>query len=236
MSNCLAIEASGEVLSLAACAGDRRASRALAPAKRESARLYVHVTELLAEIGISVRDLRCIAFGCGPGSFTGVRLAATAAQSLAWACGAQVARRSSLAVLAAGVFRRHDVPRVALCVDARMGRAYFGVYRRTADGEVLAEQPDQLVVPGEFVATLQAGAPPCDAAGNGWAAFPVLRDLPAFRPIAGEEAPLPAATDLLSMALRDEAAGRLLPPELALPEYLAHGPVVAAHPPRDAVD
>jgi tRNA threonylcarbamoyladenosine biosynthesis protein TsaB len=230
VTRCLAIEASAEVLSLAACAGERRASRELSPAKRESARLFLHVAELLREIGSGVRDLQCVAFGCGPGSFTGVRLAAAAAQSLAWGCGAQVARRSSLAVLAAGVFRRHDVPRVAVCVDARMGRAYFGLYGRAAGGDVIAEEPDRLVVPGDLVASAGRDGAACAAAGNGWAAFPVLHDLRAFRPIAGEEAALPAATDLLSMALLDQAAGRLLPPERALPEYLAHGPVVAASP------
>ena len=211
-------------LSIAAQARGRRAERNLTPAQAESARLYVHIGELLGEVGARLAELDCVAFGCGPGSFTGVRLAATAAQALGYGLGIRVCRRSSLAVLAAGALRSLRARRVAVCVDARMGRAYFGLYGPAGEGDVLALQPDALIVPDHLA--LPPG-PPCVAVGSGWAVWPQLTEHNSGQIAALQTELLPSASELLNMAGADFASDRLVSPELALPDYLAHGPVVA---------
>ena len=86
----LAIEAATDQFSLAACRGGRSECWESRPARDETQRIYEHVERLLARLDANLSNLEFVAFGCGPGSFTGVRVAASAVQAIAFARGMPV--------------------------------------------------------------------------------------------------------------------------------------------------
>jgi tRNA threonylcarbamoyladenosine biosynthesis protein TsaB len=91
------------------------------------------VEALLGESGIALEDLDGLAFGRGPGAFTGLRIATGVMQGLAFGANLPVAPVSSLAAVA------EQVPAavgeaILVCNDARMGEVYWGVFGREADG------------------------------------------------------------------------------------------------------
>jgi tRNA threonylcarbamoyladenosine biosynthesis protein TsaB len=89
------------------------------------------IAQLLAESGLTLTQLDLIAFGRGPGAFTGVRLAAGVAQGLAFAAGLPVLPVSDLAALAQQAFKQARAPaRALVCQDARMGEVYWGCFER----------------------------------------------------------------------------------------------------------
>lgn len=227
---CLAIETATDRMSLAVCRGEQLAVWEAQPARDETQRIYQHVERLLGELQLRLQDLDCVAFGCGPGSFTGVRMAAAAAQAFGFALGIPVCRRSSLAVMAATALREVDGDTVGVCIDARMGRAYLAVYRRHADRGVVPVVADSLVDPASY--RLPVGEP-FVAVGPGWGAHAVLSERHAALISRIWPALLPSARDLLNMARDDHRHGCLVTPDEALPEYLGLAPasVLAAAAP-----
>ncbi len=221
----LALEASSDRLSLAARCGARVEYFEVMPARKATAAVYEHARQLLGRLGAGFADLDYVAFGCGPGSFTGVRVAAAVAQALGYSCSIPVCRISSLAVLAAAAGPGLH----AICSDARMGRAYAGLYRvgpvervGTALAAVPAPvMPEALVDPLTFTFP---GKEPFTALGDGWQAWPVLRGRHESRLLAACPELLPSARDLLSMADLEFSAGRVVAPADALPEYLGQAP------------
>jgi tRNA threonylcarbamoyladenosine biosynthesis protein TsaB len=173
------------------------------------------VDELLVQGGVALADLDGIAFGRGPGGFTGLRIAAGVAQGLAYAAGLPVAVVSSLAAVA------ERVPAIAgdtilICNDARMGEVYWGLYLRQADGSVAALGSER-VSPPDLVA---AAASARHAAGNGLARYASLRSALAARGLQVHEGLYPRADAIARLGALEFAAGRALPPEAALPSYV----------------
>lgn len=214
--NLLALETSSPVGSVALATADRLLVREIATAREQTERILALVDELLGEAGIGVRELSGIAFGRGPGSFTGLRVSAAVAQGLGAVGGAPLLPVSSLLCLAERVWREQRYARGLACVDAHMGEVYwceFGV-----DGGTAAiVGPERLGSPSEVVPL--AGAPWC-AVGSGFAAH--ADALAAVRAAAADVWPAlaPSAVDLLPRARRDLAAGRGAEPAAALPVYL----------------
>lgn len=179
--------------------------------------VFEWVRELLEESSLSLGDLDCIAFGAGPGSFTGVRVAAALAQGLGFASRLPLCPVSSLATLAAGAFRNTAAETVACCLDARMGEVYFGAYRRDAEWGVLPLVDDVLLAPEAVRLT---GPASILAVGSGWTAYPELLarlegDLLDVLPEL-----LPSAAELALLARPRYQAGQTVSPADALPNYL----------------
>lgn len=213
---CLAIETSSAISSVAACGSGLVTSGEYGSPGEQSRQVYSCVRDVMRDAGVGLGDLDCIAFGCGPGGFTGLRVGAAVAQSLAYGAGLPVCRISSLAVLAAAAMRARDVTCVAACVDARMGEAYLGVYSR--DGTTLrADVPDRLVSPDEFVLDANCRA---FAAGGGWSAYPQLYAANEDRLIETDTALVPGAVALLGLAAQEFGAGRAVAPHEAVPNYV----------------
>jgi tRNA threonylcarbamoyladenosine biosynthesis protein TsaB len=188
---------------------------------RDHARLLLPMVDaLLADAGLSLGALDGIAFGRGPGSFTGVRIAAAVTQGLAAGADLPVLPVSSLRALAEQARRRTIEQGAAppgawlACMDARMGEVYWGVFEPdVADSAECVSAPQLLA---GLRATAVAGA-----AGKGLSAWPdiaVSLQLPADRVFAQAE---PHALDVAQLALRDLGCGLpWLDAALAQPVYL----------------
>ncbi|RBL65802.1 tRNA (adenosine(37)-N6)-threonylcarbamoyltransferase complex dimerization subunit type 1 TsaB, partial [Pseudomonas sp. MWU13-2625] len=95
-------------------------------------KLLPMIQELLANAGVTLQQVEAIAFGRGPGAFTGVRIAIGVVQGLAFALERPVLPVSNLAVLAQRALREHGATQVASAIDARMVEVYWGCYQEVA--------------------------------------------------------------------------------------------------------
>ncbi|CAA0083209.1 tRNA threonylcarbamoyladenosine biosynthesis protein TsaB [BD1-7 clade bacterium] len=148
MTQLLAIETSAARCSVALQVNDQITERSLSGQRSHTASLLPFVQELLADAGIAVKDLDAIVFSAGPGSFTGIRLAASVAKSLAYAADIPVVAVSSLAVLAQGGYRCHQLSSCGVVSDARMDELYLGHYAletSPAGPVMVAKSADDLV-------------------------------------------------------------------------------------------
>ena len=217
----LAIDTSTETCSVALRVGDAVAVRRHPGAREQTAHVLPLVQALLAEAGITLRDLDAIACGHGPGAFTGVRVAVSVAQGLAYGAQVPAIGISTLAALAQQAARlQAGATHLLPALDARMGELYAGAYAVGDDGLVSALAPDRLVRPDDFPAglpALPAGAA-WTAIGSGWAAYP---DLAARVPVAaGMLTGEPDAEDVLALAVRAFDRGEAVTAERLLPVYL----------------
>lgn len=213
----LAIETSSAACSAALFVDGAIEERyALAP-RQHAALILPMIESLLAESGSSAAELEAIAFGRGPGSFTGVRIAASIVQGIAFAADLPVIPVSTLAALALGGMRESSGSRVMAALDARRDEVYWGCYGKTA-GNVLLLGDERVCTPAALPGP-EAGD--WVAAGSGWAAYAdvlmqrfgtqVVRVLPDLEPRAG---------DVVRIAVDEYRQGRLLKPEEAVPVYL----------------
>jgi tRNA threonylcarbamoyladenosine biosynthesis protein TsaB len=182
-----------------------------------STRLLPAIRELFDEAGLVLADCDAIAFGAGPGSFTGLRTATGVAQGLAFGLNRPVVPIGTLLACAESVrLRNPAATRVLAALDARMDEVYWADYAwDDAQGEwrtihpASLDAPDRLGLPDE----------PFILAGNAAAEFGArLAATAAAQAI--DHAALPHALPLAHAALRALRAGRTVPAELAAPEYI----------------
>lgn len=187
----------------------------LAP-RQHAALILPMIEDLLARAGLSRHALDVIAFGRGPGAFTGLRIAAGVAQGLALGLDLPVVPVSTLAALA----QASGADRTLAALDARLGEVYFGYYTRGADGLVVADTADGLAPP-------DAIALPADPAwrgagvGPGWGAYGEVLGARLGHCIDAVDADVqPRAGGLARLAAAAYARGEAVSAERALPAYL----------------
>ncbi len=135
--------------------------------REHSSLILAMLDELMAEAGVSLSTLDAIAFGQGPGSFVGLRIAASVTQGIAFSHELPVVPVSSLAALAQG----SGFDNTLTAFDARMGEVYWGAYSRNSDnimelvGVEMVCKPGQVICPGNTDMTRWAGV------GTGWSAY-----------------------------------------------------------------
>lgn len=194
-------------------------------------RVLPMVDELLAEAGLTLKRLDAIAFGRGPGSFTGVRMAATVTQGLAFGAGLGVVPISDLRAVAQRALGWDAlINRVLVCNDARMSEVYWACFERgpgepglaRLEGEERVSKPSAVALPSSWATAT--------AVGRGFAVYgDALRA--AVPAVTIGPSPLvrllPRASEIALLAVPEVAAGRLMSPEEAIPVYLrdnvAHG-------------
>jgi tRNA threonylcarbamoyladenosine biosynthesis protein TsaB len=218
MTAILAIETSSAACSAALSIDGEIVERyALAP-RQHASLLLPMVESLLVEAGLNISALDACAFGRGPGSFTGVRIAASVIQGIAFAAGLPVVAVSTLAALAAGGARESHQENILAALDARKDEVYFAAYRITGN--------DQAVLFGEeIVCTPAAVVIPEDdewvGVGSGWAAHAeVLAKTAGDRVVRIMHDLEPRAHDVATIAATDFLAGRVLDASEAVPVYL----------------
>ena len=185
-----------------------------AEAERGHAELILTmIDELLKESATRLSDLTAIAFGRGPGSFTGVRLAASVTQGLAFGAGVPVVPVSDLRAVAQRVATQH----VLVCNDARMQEVYWACFERGPDGLMQPVTDERVSKPADVqLPAAWKGV----GAGRGFAAYTMLQERLADQLSNIEPTVLPRAQEVVLLAIEAVRGGRLQPPESAVPTYI----------------
>jgi tRNA threonylcarbamoyladenosine biosynthesis protein TsaB len=214
----LAVETSTPACSAALMvAGEVLERYALAP-RQHAALMLPMIESLLLEAGVTVSQLDAIAFGRGPGSFTGVRIAASVVQGIAFAADLPVVPVSTLAALALGGMRATGGQRVMAALDARMSEVYWGCYAASGVHAVSLHGSECVCAPTDIP---RPQGNDWIGVGSGWEACgekllqttggQLLRLLPDLEP---------HATDVVRLASVDYRQGKTVSPEAAVPVYL----------------
>jgi tRNA threonylcarbamoyladenosine biosynthesis protein TsaB len=213
--NLLAIDTAGRACSVALETNGRVIERIETRARMHAATVLPMAEACLDEAGLSLAGLDGIAFGQGPGSFTGLRIAASVTQGLAFGADLPVAPVSSLAAVAAAARRAHGWERVLVANDARMDEVYAGAYDTGPDGLPEVVMADALLTPSALVVPGGGG---WSGAGTAFSAWPELAGrlgLAVCDP--GLE---PTARDLLGLARAVLERGEGVAAWEAVPVYL----------------
>lgn len=215
----LAIDTATEACSVALWNnGEKHALFEICP-REHTQRILPMVQQILAESGVSLNQLDALAFGRGPGSFTGVRIGIGIAQGLAMGADLPMIGVSTLATMAQGAFRQMGATQVLAAIDARMGEVYWGQYQRQNDGVWVGENAEAVFTPERAQQNVMALAGEWASVGTGWGTYP---DMAAATPImlVDGQITLPQAEDMLPLALVDFALGKMTAVENAQPTYL----------------
>jgi tRNA threonylcarbamoyladenosine biosynthesis protein TsaB len=147
----LAIDTSTDGCSAALLvAGNIKERFKIAP-KQHTSLILPMIDELLTEADLKLEHLDTIAFGAGPGSFTGIRLAASIAQGLSFVADIPIMGVSALRTLAQEIYVEFKIPEILIVQDARMQEVYYGKYRVDSSKIMQSVDPDQIIAPGKLV-------------------------------------------------------------------------------------
>lgn len=221
MTTLLALDTATEACSVALLHDGKVLSHYEVIPRLHAQRLLPMIRDLMAEAGLPLSAIDAIAFGRGPGAFTGVRIAIGVVQGLAFALERPVLPVSNLAVLAQRAYREHGAHQVASAIDARMDEVYWGCYRETVGEMRLAGV--EAVLPPELAELPVDATGEWFGSGTGWG----YSDRIAVK-LAGHDAQmLPHAQDLLTLATFAWQRGEAVVADEAQPVYLRDKVAVA---------
>jgi tRNA threonylcarbamoyladenosine biosynthesis protein TsaB len=181
--------------------------------RQHAERILELVEALLVEAGLKPAELDAVAFGRGPGMFTGLRIGAGVTQGIAFAADLPVVPVSTLQVLAQG----QGADRVLAALDARMGQVYWGGFVRGDDGFMKPVSEERVESPGSII--LPDGS--WFGAGSGWDQY-IDELLPRLQAqvTAWQAQAFPSAADLVRLGERAVAQGLAVSADLAIPVYV----------------
>lgn len=208
----LALETSTDLGSCALWRDGVVSERVCPPGRSHSETLLPLVRELLVEAGVKIAQLDAIAFGVGPGAFTGLRIACGAAQGLAVAANVPLIPVTSLETLAAMA----GAECVLALLDARMGEVYSGSYLLTADGYAL-DGEIRVSAPGDVSLPAGSGWLAC---GNAITAYPALAERLSAADVATQSGVVPSAAAVAQLAVPRAMRGEGIDAALAVPLYV----------------
>lgn len=218
-ANILALDTSTENCSVALLTDNNLYTRcALAP--RDHTKLVLPmVDEVLREAGLKLADVDALAFGRGPGSFTGVRIGIGIAQGLAFGADLPMIGISTLAAMAQATYRQHGAERAVCAIDARMSEVYWGQYLRQENGDWQLVGEECVIPPAELAEQIAADGERWAQAGTGWGAY--SEQLAALK-LATEPTDVlyPSAEDIVFLARYRWQAGETVSAEESSPVYL----------------
>ncbi|MFJ2337611.1 tRNA (adenosine(37)-N6)-threonylcarbamoyltransferase complex dimerization subunit type 1 TsaB [Pseudomonas protegens] len=214
MSTLLALDTATEACSVALLHDGKVTSHYEVIPRLHAQKLLPMIQELLANAGVTLQQVEAIAFGRGPGAFTGVRIAIGVVQGLAFALERPVLPVSNLAVLAQRALREHGATQVASAIDARMDEVYWSCYQEVA-GEMRLVGAEA-VLPPEVAALPEGSSGDWFGAGTGWGYGERIAV-----ELSGQDAGmLPHAVDLLTLAQFAWERGEAIVADQAQPVYL----------------
>ncbi|PKG97474.1 tRNA (adenosine(37)-N6)-threonylcarbamoyltransferase complex dimerization subunit type 1 TsaB [Paraglaciecola sp. MB-3u-78] len=170
--NILIIDTATEACSVALEVNEQVFNRFEVCPQQHSQRILPMIDEVLTEADVTLQNLDYLAFGRGPGSFTGVRIATGVLQGLALGTGHKVVGISTLAAMAQQAYVQNKSELVTAAIDARMSEVYFGQYQLQQN--VMTLIGEEQVIPPEEALVLLSGHLEMAGVGTGWQAYPVL--------------------------------------------------------------
>ena len=209
----LALDTSTEYCSAALLAGDAVYERGALAGQKHSQLVLAMVDAVLREAGVALADLDGIAYGEGPGSFTGLRIGCGVVQGLAFGANLRVVGVGTLLAMAEG----SGASRAVCCLDARMNEIYHAAYEKRDGAWHALHEPTVCAA---------AAAPPVPGAGwlacgSGFRAYAdALHARYGDQLAATEPDVYPRAADVARLAAPRFACGDATPPELAAPLYV----------------
>ncbi|HZV63191.1 MAG TPA: tRNA (adenosine(37)-N6)-threonylcarbamoyltransferase complex dimerization subunit type 1 TsaB [Methylophilaceae bacterium] len=209
----LALDTSTEYLSLALMLDGKVLSEDMHAGQTHSQLILPLIGEMLSNAGLQLRELDGIAFGAGPGSFTGLRIGCGVAQGLAFGASLPVAGISTLLALA----HSSEADKVIACLDARMGEVYHAAYAKSGAGWQEASPPG-LYKPEEVPLLTGEG---WTGAGSGWSAYGNILNK-VYTGLMSNTLPVayPRATSIAALAEPIFEAGLGVPAAQAAPIYI----------------
>jgi tRNA threonylcarbamoyladenosine biosynthesis protein TsaB len=211
----LAFDTSTDWLTVAVGDGSTWDGHAERAAQANSERILPTIDAMLDRAGWRLADLDGIAFGAGPGAFTGVRIACGVAQGLAFGAQLRVVAVPTLLALAQQGWRERGERRVFACLDARMQEVYVAFYERNGDGWRTIREPS-VVKPSD----VEVPDGRWDGRGDGFAAYPEVASRSGVDRV--DAAAIPHARDIGDLAIPIFERGEGVPADEALPLYVRH--------------
>lgn len=188
----------------------------LAP-RRHAEIILGMIDGLLAEAGMTLNMLDALAFGRGPGAFTGLRISAGIVQGLAFGAELPVVPVSTLAALAQSA--DSDSQYLVSAIDARMGEIYWCIYRRDSDGMVCAVTDEQVSLPGQLLLPNPPGS--CFGIGSGWATYHDTLSAVTGKDLTGFNGDcFPRSRHILELAVPELRQGNTIAADRVAPVYL----------------
>lgn len=205
MKTILALDTATEACSVALShAGNITFLNELSP-RTHTQRILPMIDELLQQADISLNQVDYLAFGRGPGSFTGVRVGVGVAQGLAMGANLPVVGVSNLLAMAEQAYQELGAANVIALIDARMNEVYFAQFQRNEQGwqEIV---PEQVCAPEKAIAQFVLAEQPITVVGTGWAAYSQFSA--ENQPLVISDITLPSAKYMLSLAETAIAQGK----------------------------
>jgi tRNA threonylcarbamoyladenosine biosynthesis protein TsaB len=208
----LAIDTATERCSVALLIDGHCVERSIDTARGHAEIVLPMIDEVLREGAVRLGELDALAFGRGPGAFTGVRIAAGVVQGLALGSGLPVAAISDLAAIALEHTAAGECALTA--IDARMGEVYWAVYERTGLDQLVLIDPEQVGAPE----SVRSDGDVSVCAGSGVKAYPdIAGHWPGARVVADA---LPRARAIAALGAAAVRRGETCSAAQALPVYL----------------
>ena len=225
MANIMAIDSSTEACSVALAFNGVLVKRYKVAARKHAELILPMVDEVLKEAGIQLDELDAIACCVGPGAFTGLRIAISVAQGLAYGANLSCIPVSSLQALAYDVFRQSDADACLVALDARMNEVYFSAFMR-GDNNLPVEIYPQQVVPaeqielsGKALQSISLQPNKLVKVGNAWGVYQFSDQINSFD-ASQLNIQFPNAEMMLPIANAAYKNQKLLKPEFLQPVYL----------------
>lgn len=212
----LIIDTSTEACSVALLQNNQLTSRFDVTPQSHTKMVLPMVDSLLSEANIKVSALDAVAWGRGPGSFTGVRIGTGIMQGIAMGADKSVIPLSTLATMAQQAIEEHQAEYVMAGIDARMGEVYWAVYQNINGLAKLVEQ--EIVASPEALNALNFEQPHYVGVGTAWQAYPQLKELANITVL--EEILYPQAKSMAALAVQALKDGEVVDVADAAPVYV----------------
>jgi tRNA threonylcarbamoyladenosine biosynthesis protein TsaB len=213
----LAVDTSTEACS-AALYVDGEINQHYEIAPRQHSRLILNmIDELMSEADIAPKNIDVLAFGRGPGSFMGVRIAAGIVQGISFAHSIPVVPVSTLAAIASIAIEKTGINNALALIDARMQEVYCGIYKKT-DSDLILQGKESVISPDNVA------LPDTDswvAAGSGWTAYADVFNKKIDNGfVTSVDDCFPSAAAIARLAVRDYEKGIAVTAAETVPVYL----------------
>lgn len=219
--NVLCVDTSTEACSVAVlcqtATGQVISDKFMLVPREHTTKILPTVEQVLQSAGLNLSDMDIIAYGRGPGSFTGVRIGISIAQGLAFGSEKNMVGVSTLQAMAQQAFKMHAAKDVYAAIDARMGEVYFAHYRLAEELMILVGE-EVVIKPADLIAQQGDIAEHSVLVGSGWAPYPELAEH--FKAAEKSEIEFPSARFMLDEVINCIDKSLDILPELATPVYL----------------